>query len=371
MSPSAAASSTTLSWVDQVCDYLPGISSLTNAVELVAQSIFKNSHYPQVDSATYRNFSFVYAKDTVRCYFALVPIIGNIILALSDLLRTLCPVEAPATARASAPRLFTEAEVNTRLQESADGLDGFIARASSYMSTLTGLNHDRQAQLRMLESFNDNSDNPFVGIAQHTGVFLPAPLTEDAINTQLQLRAQGIERMIIAAEHYRLRLARLCHMCHMRVADVLKRTDVTPVARTVQAQQNMRRLLLDFLQNKDNPFLNLAECINFFVPTTESEQDRDYVLSTSLARAPSLNTNVIQIVHKILKLMEIKINICEKFAQVQLHGESYKAHFDKAKAALAAAGDSLRTNSDWERQSFLEIVVPVSCTCVYIERNPD
>ncbi len=72
-----------LVWLDRVCDYVPGISTVTNLIDIVAKCVlncFCRSESIQKNHC----FSHVNDKSCLRCFILLIPILGNIIVGVFD-----------------------------------------------------------------------------------------------------------------------------------------------------------------------------------------------------------------------------------------------------------------------------------------------
>lgn len=72
--------------IDKACDYFPGASTATNLVDLVEKCILNNSKSETVARKN-RYFSHIKDKHTLRCVTLLIPILGNIIIAIYDLIQ--------------------------------------------------------------------------------------------------------------------------------------------------------------------------------------------------------------------------------------------------------------------------------------------
>lgn len=69
--------------VDNVCDYIPFVSTLTNLVDLFQQCvIFSNMSLQSIAASSYHRH--LYNKSTFRCIALLVPVIGNIVVGFFD-----------------------------------------------------------------------------------------------------------------------------------------------------------------------------------------------------------------------------------------------------------------------------------------------
>lgn len=75
---------TTLIRIDQICDFLPYVSTATNATSLIFYSLVKSGCFPE----TIKNNSFanhLYNKNKLRCITLLVPFYGNSAVAIYSL----------------------------------------------------------------------------------------------------------------------------------------------------------------------------------------------------------------------------------------------------------------------------------------------
>lgn len=68
-----------LSQADRICDYIPVISTLSNAVDLVAKAIFSAIHINCLEG-DYANH--LRDKSALRCALLLIPVIGNVVTLL-------------------------------------------------------------------------------------------------------------------------------------------------------------------------------------------------------------------------------------------------------------------------------------------------
>lgn len=76
--------STTLVVADRVCDYVPFVSTVSNLVDLFEKSVLHCCCTSQSSDIDNRYFSHIKDKSKVRCVILLVPILGNIAVALYD-----------------------------------------------------------------------------------------------------------------------------------------------------------------------------------------------------------------------------------------------------------------------------------------------
>lgn len=70
--------------LDHAFDYIPGLSTITNTVDLIQKRILKDK---QIDSLSAKNHYYQHITDkaTWRCVVLLVPVIGNLIVALYEI----------------------------------------------------------------------------------------------------------------------------------------------------------------------------------------------------------------------------------------------------------------------------------------------
>lgn len=69
--------------IDQICDYVPIISTVTNLVDIFEKCAFK--FYCSSIHKSNRYFSYINDKSILRCTTLLVPILGNILVGVYDL----------------------------------------------------------------------------------------------------------------------------------------------------------------------------------------------------------------------------------------------------------------------------------------------
>lgn len=74
-------------WTDRVCDYVPVISTITNLVDLFEKCVLRFCCKPESPKLDNRYFSHIKDKSKLRCVILFVPFLGNIIIAVWDLLR--------------------------------------------------------------------------------------------------------------------------------------------------------------------------------------------------------------------------------------------------------------------------------------------
>lgn len=68
---------------DVICDYIPLVSTITNLYDLV----MKHIAFPMMDEETVKGdqfYSYLKDKSTIRCMVSLVPVLGNIAIAIYD-----------------------------------------------------------------------------------------------------------------------------------------------------------------------------------------------------------------------------------------------------------------------------------------------
>ncbi len=74
---------TNLKAVDNVCDYIPIVSTFSNITDLFIKAVI----LPNMDNADIKKssyYSHIQKKDTARCIVLLIPLIGNLALGLLD-----------------------------------------------------------------------------------------------------------------------------------------------------------------------------------------------------------------------------------------------------------------------------------------------
>jgi hypothetical protein len=88
MSNSSAASNinNALIWIDRACDYVPVVSTITNLVDIFEKCAFSGCCSSKSINSN-RYFSHVNDKSSLRCVVLLVPILGNIIVGINDLIQ--------------------------------------------------------------------------------------------------------------------------------------------------------------------------------------------------------------------------------------------------------------------------------------------
>lgn len=67
---------------DKFCDYIPFISILSNSVDIIAKSILMT--FSSTSTSTNHHFKYLREKNFYRCIILLIPIFGNIYIALYD-----------------------------------------------------------------------------------------------------------------------------------------------------------------------------------------------------------------------------------------------------------------------------------------------
>ncbi|WP_068469891.1 hypothetical protein [Candidatus Protochlamydia phocaeensis] len=72
-----------LIWMDRFCDRVPGASTLTNFINIFEKCVLKVAFQPNFIKAN-RYFSYINDKSMLRCIVLLVPVLGNIVIGLSD-----------------------------------------------------------------------------------------------------------------------------------------------------------------------------------------------------------------------------------------------------------------------------------------------
>ena len=67
--------------MDKVCDYIPGVSTITNMVDLVGKAVLSRT---ASDSTVYTNhyYTHIKTKSILRCIVLCVPVLGNILVGL-------------------------------------------------------------------------------------------------------------------------------------------------------------------------------------------------------------------------------------------------------------------------------------------------
>lgn len=76
----------TLISIDQICDYVPVASTVTNLVNIFEKCAFSCCSARSINSNRY--FTHVKDKSILRCVILLVPILGNIIVGIYDLIQS-------------------------------------------------------------------------------------------------------------------------------------------------------------------------------------------------------------------------------------------------------------------------------------------
>lgn len=71
--------------IDQIYDYIPVVSTVTNFVDIFEKCVFKGLKQETIDKNRY--FSHIKDKSNLRCVVLLVPFIGNIIIGIYDLIQ--------------------------------------------------------------------------------------------------------------------------------------------------------------------------------------------------------------------------------------------------------------------------------------------
>ncbi|MCB1111970.1 MAG: hypothetical protein H7A37_10455 [Chlamydiales bacterium] len=72
-------------YADRVCDYIPIVSTASNFVDLFEKLAFKGFDSTAIHQNRY--FTYIDNKPTWRCVALLIPILGNIIIAIDDLVK--------------------------------------------------------------------------------------------------------------------------------------------------------------------------------------------------------------------------------------------------------------------------------------------
>lgn len=81
-----SSSSDTLIWVDRVCDYIPGVSSITNFANMIFQAFFFDCCSSSIRED--RFFTYLEDKDPIRsAILVLLPILGQVIIAIYDVVQ--------------------------------------------------------------------------------------------------------------------------------------------------------------------------------------------------------------------------------------------------------------------------------------------
>lgn len=70
---------------DNFADYMPGLSTVTNLVDIFQKSIINMTKSEKPLSSSY--YAHLQNKSFLRCFTLLIPILGNIIIAIVDLVR--------------------------------------------------------------------------------------------------------------------------------------------------------------------------------------------------------------------------------------------------------------------------------------------
>ena len=70
--------------VDKVTDYIPGVSTVTNLVDLLGKGVLGNV---PVDASREIYASHLQEKSTLRCVILLVPVLGNVVIGIYDLVK--------------------------------------------------------------------------------------------------------------------------------------------------------------------------------------------------------------------------------------------------------------------------------------------
>jgi hypothetical protein len=68
--------------IDKKADYIPGVSTVTNAVDLIAKRIISTKKQDAVKKSNY--YTHLNNKSSVRCIILLIPFIGNLLIGIFD-----------------------------------------------------------------------------------------------------------------------------------------------------------------------------------------------------------------------------------------------------------------------------------------------
>lgn len=76
--------------IDQLCDYIPFVSIISNSIDLLARNIILNK-MSQATISAYPYFKHIQDKSSYRCITSMIPVIGNICLIFFDIIiKPLC-----------------------------------------------------------------------------------------------------------------------------------------------------------------------------------------------------------------------------------------------------------------------------------------
>ncbi|MBS4168300.1 hypothetical protein [Parachlamydia sp. AcF125] len=116
---------------DQVSDYIPGISTVTNLVDLFQKFVVLPSKQKANISKSHY-YTYLQQKSFSRCLVLLIPVIGNIIIAVDDFAKNNPSHEDANLAVAQpAPVSAPQSSSNCRSPEPAEGLATDIGRHQS------------------------------------------------------------------------------------------------------------------------------------------------------------------------------------------------------------------------------------------------